>query len=72
MRTKAALKRAEALHTRVSAASASASPPPAAGPLTAAMIGWGSDRMRVTSEAKSSCSAIMGSTPPASRSSPRS
>ena len=34
MRTKATLKRAEVAHTRTSAPSASANPPPAAGPCT--------------------------------------
>src|SRR4051812_33243597 len=39
--TKATLKRASGAARRTSEASASASPPPAAGPLTAAMTGWG-------------------------------
>ena len=50
-RTKATLKRAEVEAMRMSLARANARPPPAAGPLTAAMTGWGSDRSRGTSAA---------------------
>src|ERR1700677_4572767 len=50
-RTKATLKRAVLLAMRMSLARARARPPPAAGPLTAAITGWGSERKRGTSEA---------------------
>ena len=40
---------------RMSLASASASPPPAAGPLTAAITGWGSERSFGTSAAMCFC-----------------
>ena len=44
MRMNAALKRAVVAAMRMSEPRTSANPPPAAGPLTAAMTGWGSER----------------------------
>ena len=55
IRTNAALKRAPGEPIRMSAASASASPPPVAAPLTAAMTGIGSERIAVSARAARSC-----------------
>ena len=64
MRTNATLKRADSLHTRTSDASASAKPPPAHGPLTAAITGWRSVRIRGTSPAMCCCTARPTAGPP--------
>ena len=50
-RTKATLKRADEAAMRMSLARARARPPPAAGPFTAAITGWGRERNRGTSAA---------------------
>ena len=47
----AALKRADGAAMRMSEPSTRAKPPPAAGPLTAAITGWGSERRCGMSEA---------------------
>ena len=51
MRMNAALKRALSAASRMSLPSTRAKPPPAAGPLTAAITGWGNERRCGTSEA---------------------
>jgi len=51
IRTKAALNEADVAARRMSDPSTRAKPPPAAGPLTAAMTGWGSPRNRGMSAA---------------------
>ena len=62
-RTNATLKRAVAAAMRTSLASASARPPPDAAPFTAAMIGWGIDRILGTSPAISFCTVMPGLDP---------
>ena len=63
-RTKATLNRADVAAIRMSLARARARPPPAAGPFTAAITGWGSPRSRGTSAAMSVWVANVASTRP--------
>jgi hypothetical protein len=76
MRTKATLKDASGAAMRTSAASASARPPPEAGPLTAAITAFGSDLSAAMASAPcswtrmNSCTLMSGSVPISSRSAP--
>ncbi len=57
-RMNATMNRAEWVANLMSEPSTRASPPPAAGPLTAAMMGWGSARIRGMRPAMRFCTAI--------------